>query len=124
MLLLCRIWEAAYEQLQMEKGVCNLVQKYSPQLVQERALASRSSILDIVVSRRPSSTVASLAPWLSGSCPSNVVVLLCLKFEAQLDKGIWLGSCLGVSGQSELGCTTAAAIACLRSRLHVAGTWS
>ncbi|KAK9804231.1 hypothetical protein WJX72_002551 [[Myrmecia] bisecta] len=43
-----RQWEEAYEQLQMEKGVCNLVQKYTPQLVRERALASPQSVIDIV----------------------------------------------------------------------------
>ena len=46
----CRIWEEAYEQLQMEKGVCNLVQKYSPQLIAQRALNSPASLFRIGVS--------------------------------------------------------------------------
>ena len=46
----CRVWEAAYEQLQMEKGVCNLVQKYSPEAVREQALSSPASLFQILVS--------------------------------------------------------------------------
>ena len=46
----CRVWEAAYEQLQMEKGVCNLIQKYSPEAVRERALSSPTASFQILVS--------------------------------------------------------------------------
>lgn len=44
-----RVWEAAYEQLQMEKGVCNLIQKYSPEAVRERALSSPDATFQILV---------------------------------------------------------------------------
>ena len=46
---LCRVWEAAYEQLQMEKGVCNLIQKYSPEAVRERALSTPTASFQILV---------------------------------------------------------------------------
>lgn len=46
---LCRVWEAAYEQLQMEKGACNLLQKYSPEAVRERALSTPSASFQIAV---------------------------------------------------------------------------
>ena len=46
---MCRVWEAAYEQLQMEKGACNLLQKYSPEAVRERALSTPSASMEIVV---------------------------------------------------------------------------
>lgn len=49
----CRVWEAAYEQLQMEKGVCNLIQKYTPEAVRERALSSPSAAFQILVSSLP-----------------------------------------------------------------------
>ncbi len=52
MLLVYRVWEAAYEQLQMEKGVCNLIQKYSPEAVRERALSSPDATFQILVSQR------------------------------------------------------------------------
>ncbi len=52
MLLAYRVWEAAYEQLQMEKGVCNLIQKYSPEAVRERALSSPDATFQILVSQR------------------------------------------------------------------------
>ena len=42
------MWEAAYEQLQMEKGVCNLMQKYSPALVRERAFGSPAAAAQVV----------------------------------------------------------------------------
>ncbi len=51
MLLVYRVWEAAYEQLQMEKGVCNLIQKYSPEAVRERALSSPDATFQILVSQ-------------------------------------------------------------------------
>lgn len=35
--------------MQMEKGVCNLIQKYSPEAVRERALSSRSATFQILV---------------------------------------------------------------------------
>lgn len=61
-----RIWEEAYEQLQMEKGVCNLVQKYSPQLIAQRALNSPASLFRIGVSTK---AVACLhACWAKCSC--------------------------------------------------------
>ncbi len=51
MFLVYRVWEAAYEQLQMEKGVCNLIQKYSPEAVRERALSSPDAAFQILVSQ-------------------------------------------------------------------------
>lgn len=38
----------AYEQLEMERGVCNLQRTYSPELVQRKALESPSALLAIV----------------------------------------------------------------------------
>ncbi len=61
-----RIWEEAYEQLQMEKGVCNLVQKYSPQLIAQRALNSPASLFRIGVS--PKAVACLPACWAKCSC--------------------------------------------------------
>ena len=54
-----RSWDEAYEQLQYERGACNLVQKYTPQLVRQRVLYSPRDTLAVVV--RPEE-IASLAP--------------------------------------------------------------
>ncbi len=44
-----RSWDDAYEQLTYEKGACNLVQKYSPQLVRERVFSEPNATWTIMV---------------------------------------------------------------------------
>ena len=44
-----RSWDEAYEQLQFERGACNLVQKYTPQLVRQRVMSTPQGALQVVV---------------------------------------------------------------------------
>ena len=44
-----RSWDEAYEQLQYERGACNLVQKYTPQLVRQRVMSTPQDTLAVVV---------------------------------------------------------------------------
>lgn len=54
----CRSWDDAYEQLTYERGACNLVQKYSPQLVRNRVFSEPNATWTIMVGR------ASAQLWL------------------------------------------------------------
>ena len=70
----------------MEKGVCNLVQKYSPQLIARRAMNSPASLFRIGVSRN--AIVCVHACWAKHSstrawgplmpCAARPVHVLCL----------------------------------------------
>lgn len=55
-----RAWDEAYEQLTYERGACNLVQKYTPQLVRDRVFAGPNSTWIIMV--RSACSVAELMP--------------------------------------------------------------
>ena len=69
-----RSWDEAYEQLQYERGACNLVQKYTPQLVRQRVLYSPQDTLAVMVcAPRPHwlSHVATAAAVMYTTCASQ-----------------------------------------------------
>lgn len=76
--------DSAYEQLQLDRGSCTLVQKYTPQLVQQRVLGSPQATAQVLVSflspdpplvlkppinNTKSMQRKSLFPLFLGSCP-------------------------------------------------------
>lgn len=72
----CRSWDEAYEQLQYERGACNLVQKYTPQLVRQRVMSTPEDALQVVV--RCEATAMSgfdIMSWPSANpCPSAALL--------------------------------------------------
>lgn len=65
----CRSWDEAYEQLTYERGACNLVQKYSPQLVRDRVFSGPNATWIIMVR-----SCARLPSCLPGTTVSSVLI--------------------------------------------------
>ncbi len=93
-----RSWDEAYEQLQYERGACNLVQKYTPQLVRQRVLYSPQDTLAVVV--RPETALAVSCCRHIGGHAYN----LCLPgiwlphlYSTGRDSLVILGSCNAIS---------------------------
>ena len=91
----CRVADSAYEQLQLDRGSCTLVQKYTPQLVQQRVLGSPQATAQVLVRflgpyaplvlKPPSAALKACRERICSPSSSRVLVWVFLRTSATIE---------------------------------------